>query len=330
MNDQHEQERLSALHALDIIGAPREPALDRIVRLVRMEFGARHAGITMVDRKTVVFAARDNISNKSMPRGDSFCNIAIQNDEPLVLHDTLLDSRSMSHPQTMAGIRSYAAIPLRTRDGYNVGALCVYDTELLALSQSKIRNMKQLALLVMDCIELRRLAIQDHLTGAMNRRGFMTELDREMYYHDRRNAPLSLALMDLDHFKQINDRYGHLVGDQVLKSVVEVVDGKNEDSQIIGRLGGEEFGILMPGQDGAAAFQRIERLRGMIESIRLPAVPDLRITASFGIAEAGSHAKGTSSLIANADTGLYRAKSERRNMTVLVPRLQEGDFSRAH
>lgn len=313
-----EKNRIAALQALDILGAPREPALDRIVHLVRMEFGAQHAGIMMIDRTSAIFAARDNIAQKSIPREEAFCNLAIQTDEPLILPDTAADPRTHDHPQVARGICSYAGIPLKTQSGYNIGSLCVFDTRPLSFPPEKIVKMQELARLAMDCIELRRLAIQDHLTGAMNRRGFMNELDREMRRHDRGEGNLALALMDLDHFKQINDRFGHPAGDQVLRSVVMLAIEDWHQAEAIGRLGGEEFGFLMPGHDETSAFPLIEGLRCAIQAIRLPDMPDLRVSASFGIAEAGPLAARSATLLTRADTALYSAKAGARNRTALA------------
>lgn len=312
-----EHQRVAALQALDILSAPREPALDRIVHMVRSEFGARHAGIMLIDHSTAVFAARSNISLKSVPRKEAFCNITIQNDAPLIIRDALSDPRIIDQPPAKSGIRSYAGIPLRTRAGYCIGSLCVFDTELLRFPATKIRKMRELALLAMDCIELRRLSVQDHLTGALNRRGFMSELEREMRKQLRKpHRPLTLALMDLDHFKQINDRFGHPAGDQVLQAVAELATELGSPVHLIGRLGGEEFGILMPDHDEDSAFGVIERLRLAIEQFRLPNLPDLRVTASFGLTETDGKAMDISSLMASADSALYHAKAGSRNMTV--------------
>ncbi|MDB5658248.1 MAG: diguanylate cyclase domain protein [Cypionkella sp.] len=317
MTEVKERARIAALQALDVLGAPREPALDRIVRMVRLEFGAQHAGIMVIDRDRAAFVARDNVTIKSIPRDEALCNTAIQHSEPLIIHDMLTDPRVHGHPQVARGIRSYAGVPLRTRDGYNIGSLCVFDPETLTISPSSISKMQELALLAMDCIELRRLAIQDHLTGALNRRGFMTELDREI-----RDLPpgasLALAVVDLDHFKQINDRFGHPAGDSVLQTIVALATAKSQRSEVIGRLGGEEFGILMPGHDELSAFTWIEDLRRTIEALRLTSFPNLTVTASFGIAESGLTAQTSSAMLAQADAALYRAKSGARNMTVLA------------
>lgn len=317
-----ETARLAALHALDILDGPSEPALDRIAQIVRTEFGARHAGIMMIDRDRGVFAAQDRVAITSLPREETFCNITIQSDDAMIIPDAQLDARIQASPGINKDVRSYAGIPLKTKEGHNIGALCVFDTDVLRFPADKVRKMTELAQLAMDCIELRRLATQDYLTGAMNRRGFMAELDREMRRCTRGRGTLSLAIMDIDHFKRINDGFGHAVGDRVLQEIVALASSHWGQASVVGRLGGEEFGLLLPDQTDASAYSLIEHLRKAIERMDLPGVPDLRVTASFGICEVGPNIEGPADLMAHADTALYRAKASTRNVTVLARHLQ--------
>lgn len=312
-----EVKRLAALHELDILVGPREPALDQIVSLAQLELGAEHAGIMMVDAVRATFVARANISLKSVPREEAFCEMAIQSDEPLLIQDMMADPRFQGHPQLARGLRSYAGFPLQTRSGFNIGTLCVYHTEPLDFTAAKIAKLRGLAKLAMYCIELRRLAVQDHLTGCLNRRGFMAELDRHMQRHDLANLDLSLAFVDLDHFKKVNDMFGHPAGDLVLQRVVALAAMAIPDSDLVGRLGGEEFAILMPGVNGLDAVVAMEHLRRAIEQIVLPEYPALRTTASFGIAALGSAKGHAATLMARADAALYIAKADGRNRVVL-------------
>ncbi|MEO8245241.1 MAG: sensor domain-containing diguanylate cyclase [bacterium] len=319
-----EDDRVAALQELDILEGPREPALDQIAKLAQLEFEAQHAGIMMIDATRATFVARANIRLKSMPRDEAFCNIAIQRSEPLVIRDMLMDPRFRTHPQVARGLRSYVGIPLETRAGFNIGTLCVFGTEPLDFAQDKITKLQELAKLAMLCIELRRLAVQDHLTGCLNRRGFMAELDRHILHHDRAMADLSLAFMDLDHFKQVNDLFGHPAGDLVLQEVAALAAKSSPGSDLVGRLGGEEFGILMPGVTEASAVAAMDRLRLAIEHIALPEFPALRVTASFGIASLGPAKAEVAGLMAKVDAALYLAKANGRNRIVVA----EGQPSR--
>jgi diguanylate cyclase (GGDEF)-like protein len=154
------------------------------------------------------------------------------------------------------------------------------------------------------------LARTDSLTGALNRRAWDDELDRSIARAQRLNEPLSLALLDLDHFKLYNDSRGHLAGDSLLRATVEAWQSCARRTDAIARYGGEEFAILMPTTSLDSADVAIERL--------LRCVPELQ-TVSGGIAEWDGHETVTS-LMRRADEALYRAKDSGRNQTILALR----------
>ena len=161
----------------------------------------------------------------------------------------------------------------------------------------------------------RRMAALDALTGVPNRRAIIAALDRDMARALRTREPLALMMLDIDHFKPINDGLGHLVGDQVLCSVVDVLGGRLRSQDLIGRYGGEEFLVLLPRTPLAGALALAEELRAAVEQARFAfagrAVP---VTVSIGVAggvlEPGDRWDG---LIAAADEAMYRAKRAGRN-----------------
>jgi diguanylate cyclase (GGDEF)-like protein len=163
--------------------------------------------------------------------------------------------------------------------------------------------------------EIERLAMTDSLTGVYNRRTLFDLGEKEMLRARRTGASLSLVILDVDHFKKINDKYGHLGGDAVLLRFVEVVRGCLRLSDVLTRYGGEEFCILLPGVGRAGARVVGERIRATIEASTffVGAVP-LRVTSSVGVAELPNDAAATlSSLVARADQALYIAKRDGRN-----------------
>jgi len=156
------------------------------------------------------------------------------------------------------------------------------------------------------------LASTDELTGLANRRAFMGQLDREIAGAAEFGWPLAVAMFDVDHFKLVNDRYGHAVGDRVLQLIAARAASVVRGGDLVGRLGGEEFGILMPGATPNEAAQVAERLRQAMETVAqvdesLPAV-----TISVGIA-AREGQRTAAELLAAADVALYTAKDEGRN-----------------
>jgi len=167
--------------------------------------------------------------------------------------------------------------------------------------------------------DLEYQAIYDGLTGIFNRRHFINQANRELKIARRDNSCLSLIMFDLDHFKIINDTYGHLSGDEVLVRVAEAIKKELRPSDIFGRYGGEEFCIICPSSDGPHSLQVSERLRKTVVDLKFYFKPDnFGITASFGIysiTQAGDITIDT--LLEKADTALYQAKRNGRNKSVL-------------
>ncbi len=157
--------------------------------------------------------------------------------------------------------------------------------------------------------ELRRLATTDALTGVANRGHFLQRAGAELERARRYGRPMAMLMLDIDHFKKINDRHGHLAGDLAIRQVVAASRAVVRQQDLIGRLGGEEFGILMPEAEAPAAAMLAERLRQRIGALPLELGQDqaLRVTASFGVADLqpGDDIEG---LLARADRALYAAK----------------------
>ena len=161
-----------------------------------------------------------------------------------------------------------------------------------------------------------RQAVTDELTGLANMRAFHSTLDREIERSRRFKAPLSLVMLDLDHFKQINDEYGHQQGDAVLARVAEVLREFSRDIDTPARYGGEELAVILPQTDAGGAAQLAERVREALEQLHVPRVDgrgSLRPRASFGVAALPESADDKAGLIAAADAALYRAKRAGRN-----------------
>lgn len=164
-----------------------------------------------------------------------------------------------------------------------------------------------------------QLAIRDGLTEIFNKRKFGDELEREFDRARRHQRPLSMVLFDVDHFKNVNDSYGHLCGDSVLQQICRRVASELRTEQLFARVGGEEFGILNPetALDGAAAMA--ERLRASIAD-RVFGFDGLEIvvTCSFGVAELSAEMAAPDELFEVSDQALYRSKQEGRNRVTLA------------
>jgi two-component system cell cycle response regulator len=166
------------------------------------------------------------------------------------------------------------------------------------------------------------LANTDALTGLLNRRAFMQRMEAEMERASRENNPLCLIIADLDHFKSVNDHYGHQAGDLVLQKFAEQLSASSRQYDFSGRYGGEEFAICFPGLDGLNVTSVAERMRKGVEEMRIPTADQsqhIQITASFGVAYLRLAGQETlTSIIARADDALYKAKSKGRNCVCIA------------
>ncbi|HEY0820337.1 MAG TPA: GGDEF domain-containing protein [Rhizobacter sp.] len=161
--------------------------------------------------------------------------------------------------------------------------------------------------------EIERLAHHDELTGTLNRRRMLHILGEELARHDRNGVPVSVALLDLDHFKAVNDTLGHLCGDEVLRRFSSVVQRHARTTDRFGRYGGEEFLIILNDTSAEAALQAVERVRAAVAKIDWSDIsPDLRVTFSAGIASYNG-SESVELLLSRADLGLYEAKRCGRN-----------------
>lgn len=162
--------------------------------------------------------------------------------------------------------------------------------------------------------KLMRQSITDFLTGAYNRRYFEQRLKEEFQRSQRHRRMLSLVTLDLDHFKQINDQYGHAMGDKVLQQVAETVQQRVRDSDVFARIGGEEFALILPDTSEPKAIELAEVLRQLISSVVVKKEKRrIKITATFGVASFNVSMQNAEKLLSNADEALYRGKARDRN-----------------
>jgi len=172
--------------------------------------------------------------------------------------------------------------------------------------------------------ELRVLAMTDFLTKTMNRRAFTARAEQEIAMAQRTGSPLALLMIDIDHFKLINDEYGHAAGDAVLAEVARIIGASVRKQDTLGRYGGEEFGVLLPATDQAGALVLAEKLRNAVESMRYRVgQKNVSVTISTGVtvcqATCATCRSGLNQLLEDADKALYQAKHAGRNRTVVTP-----------
>jgi diguanylate cyclase (GGDEF)-like protein len=315
-----ETARLAALQRLAILDTPPEEPFDNVVNLVRTVLGVPISAVTLVDRERQWFKAIAGLDATETPRSESFCAYAIRQRAPLLIADARLDPRVREYPAVLQDphVRAYAGVPLVTSDGYNVGALCAVDTKAREFTEGELAILRNFARIVVNEMELRHIAERDQLTGALTRRGFLEKVEQEIARCRRYGRAASLVLVDVDHFKSVNDTWGHPAGDKVLRELAATIEGAGRSADVLGRIGGEEFAVLLPETGGDDAMAAAERLRAAVSmrAIDLGSARTIAITASFGVAMLDDAVAGAEDWLARADGPLYQAKREGRNRCV--------------
>jgi diguanylate cyclase (GGDEF)-like protein len=190
------------------------------------------------------------------------------------------------------------------RRGSEVGALgYITDPTDIDLMLARARTLLDFKQYLDTCEEE---AFTDHLTGLANRRRFERQLEREVARTLRYNRPFCLLLLDIDHFKQVNDTYGHEAGDEAIRLLASALQAGTRGIDLAARIGGEEFAVILPETDFDGGVDVAERLRTAIKEANIPTVG--QITASFGVAEFPLCAATGRGLMAVADVALYEAK----------------------
>jgi diguanylate cyclase (GGDEF)-like protein len=312
---QDEEGRLAALDRYSILDTQPEAQFDKITALVRTVLNVPMAAVTLISSNRQWIKSRQGIDVTETPRDVSFCTHTIKISGPMVVPDAAVHPLFADNPGVTGApfIRSYLGIPLASPDGYNIGALCAVDTKPRQFDTSQIQIMVNLAALVMDEMELRLIAQTDFLTGALTRRAFIAELDRAWGRFARQNEPSAVLLLDLDRFKSINDSLGHAAGDAVLIVVANCCRDQIRGGDAFGRIGGEEFAILLGNVNAAEAVAAAERFRSSIASLKIALFPDLRVTASIGVASLTTDVTSMQAWLARADAAMYAAKESGRN-----------------
>ncbi len=253
---------------------------------------------------------------RQTPLSHSFCQHVVTNAAPLVIEDARQDPVLCSNRAIVdLDVIAYAGFPIIGPTGHVLGSLSAIDSSPRGWQPVQLESLADVALLVANELErrdlARRLAIDarsDALTGMANRRAWEAELPSALRRAERLGHSLSVVLIDLDHFKAYNERHGDPAGDAVLREIGVRWRGRIRDIDLLARIGGEEFGLLLPGCDAESALQIVDGLRSD--------VPE-GLTASAGIV-AWAIPLTAEQFVAEADRALYRAKSDGRDRAYLA------------
>jgi diguanylate cyclase (GGDEF)-like protein len=225
----------------------------------------------------------------------------------------------------LKGMESLLVLPLVVREE-PIGTLIIAAKAHKAFSSSVRETLQalgnQLAVSLANARAVRQLeelATTDGLTGCLNKRAFLAELSQKLMAAQRFGRKLSLIIADLDHFKGVNDTYGHATGDRVLRELGQVLKRMKRETDLVARFGGEEFCVLCEETDARGAKLLAERVREELAATELQTeLGTLRITASLGVATFPDHAKSAEDLFSQGDKALYQAKNQGRNRVCTV------------
>jgi diguanylate cyclase (GGDEF)-like protein len=330
----NETERLTALHRYRHLDTVSEKDFDLLTRVAAHICGVPYALISLVDDDHVSNLAAIGLPDQTVSRDEALCSWTILQDNLLEIPDLRLDDRTAKLPVvSQGGIHMYAGTNLNTKDGFRIGTLCVLDNEPHQLTPQQRELLAGLARQVMALFELREneqmlrdalarehyLASIDSLTGLLNRRILFERFDNELERSRRYDMPLSVVLIDLDHFKVVNDKYGHAAGDAVLRKVGEIIRAGVRSIDIAGRYGGEELCVVLPETQIEGARTFAESLRKRIEAaIIVVDGHNLCVTASIGVATFRADRSEVHSMLGAADEAMYSAKRDGRNRVALA------------
>ncbi|MEG3155061.1 sensor domain-containing diguanylate cyclase [Sphingomonas sp. RB1R13] len=310
--------RILALKRYGVLDSGREQNFDAITSLVCSVLDVPICAVSLVDEERQWFKSIAGLDVSETPREQAFCDHTIRARGVMQVDDATADARFAGNELVTSDplIRSYVGAPLVTPDGYQLGALCAIDRKPRSFDASQRALLERFSGLVVEQLELRTLAHQDFLTNALTRRAFCERARAALGQHARDRSPAALLTFDVDHFKAVNDRFGHGTGDQVLKGIADACRAALRPGDLFGRLGGEEFAVLLPDTEAGPARACAERLRAAIQLN--PALGCPVVSASFGMAMATD--ESVDQWLVAADEALYEAKRGGRNRCVVAER----------
>ncbi|WP_425512323.1 diguanylate cyclase [Xanthomonas arboricola] len=347
----NEAERLAALRQYEVLDSPPERAFDDLTMIASTLCETQMAAVVLVDEQRQWFKSAHGAPRSEASRDISFCAHAIlRPDEVMMVDDTLLDPRFHDNPMVTgsSAVRFYAGAPLVTSEGMALGSLCVFDQTPAHLREEQRAALQALSRQAAHLLELRlagkRLRQQLHerewyeqqlagyyaqmdalnadlveqtrtdpLTGLPNRRAFAVALAAAMEQTRAAGQPLSVALLDVDHFKTVNDVHGHDQGDVVLRELSALLRAHVAGAGTIARYGGEEFVLLLPNVDLLQARVQCEYLRQSVAVMTIA----LPVTVSIGVATLHPQ-ESVDAVIKRADQALYAAKRGGRDQVVAL------------
>jgi diguanylate cyclase (GGDEF)-like protein len=306
----NEESRIATLRLLNILDTEPEERFDRLTRMAKKLFSVPIAAITLVDTDRQWFKSSIGLSARETPRDIAFCSHAILGDDVFLVPDASSHESFSDNPLVVGdpNIRFYAGCPLKVGDA-NLGTLCVIDNKPHEFGEEDLQMLKDLAGMVAEELTAVQLAVTDALTTLTNRRGFEILARHALSVCKRMGRPATLLFFDLNRFKQINDTLGHAAGDSALKTFARGLLTVCRVSDVIGRLGGDEFGVLLTGTGSETVSDFLSRLQRWIEANNR--VEETGYAIEFSVGQVRFEPEKNHSienLLALADSAMYENK----------------------
>jgi len=318
---------------------PIEDRFERLTRLARRALNVPVAAVTFINSERQWFKSVVGWAVSELHNDKSLCMITLAAGALTVVEDAAADARTAGHPLVAAGpqFRFYAGYPLSDERGHTVGTFCVLDqkprrfrdadrealTDLANIAQRELASETLRTVhseLTSKLSVARREAIMDPLTHLWNRRGASVMIKSACERADKSGSRLGIALLDLDNFKRINDSYGHQIGDEVLRKAASRLVRCVRTHDVVCRLGGDEFLLILADCDVALATTIAERVRQGVTETSIPtrqgAIP-LSVSVGLSLRDPGD-TSDAEALIERADQGLMRSKSLGRNRVATI------------
>jgi diguanylate cyclase (GGDEF)-like protein len=314
-----------------LIGSELDPGilLSRIAQLICQLIDAEACSVMLIDadRKRLLAKAAYGLRTEHMHAvsfrvGEGVAGWVVEHGQSALIHDVTRDPRFLAMPGNETPIASMICVPLIAR-GERVGAVTATSAKPSAFDTNSLELIRFIAMTIaldIENVRLHRVAVTDPLTGAFNREFLLQRLPQEIETAIDRDRALSIAMVDVDHFKSVNDHYGHGIGDVVLSEVARRLRGAIRGGDLLVRYGGEEFLAVLPKADAGRAWEVGERMRQRVCE-RAFEVGDglaLLLRVSVGIAQWRT-GELMPDLIERADTALYGAKDRGRNRVEVAP-----------
>ncbi|GAA4033484.1 sensor domain-containing diguanylate cyclase [Actimicrobium antarcticum] len=318
---ENETARLAAVHSHHILDTEPEIEFDALTRVVAHAFDVPIAVIAMMDTDRLWFKSKVGLDVPQLDRKVAFCAHAIVAPKSaLVIPDLQDDIRFADNPLVTNAphLRFYAGVPLVDTTGHALGTIAIIDVQPRVLNHAEQASLLDCATLVMTALQgrlrasvLEQMAMTDYLTALPNRAQFDNALSGAMSRAMRSGVPFSVLCLDLNGFKNVNDRFGHAAGDEVLCEVARRLSGQLRQGDTLARLGGDEFAIVtQEGDHGAVAVLAQRLVASVGQPIMLSSGDTIHVGISVGIAPYRAGITSTLFLLDQADKALYDTKHQ--------------------